>query len=127
MKFRSPFVRSLGMEIVSADNGMATIVLELQPVHLNSWHVAHGAVLTALLDVVMSMALRSVSPAAEGVLTTGLKINFVTPGKGRLSSEGRVLHRGRTLSVCEGEIRDDNGTLVAKGMGSFMLRPRKQE
>ena len=53
-----PFIKDLGIEFVSADNGRAVVALDLAPRHLNSWSVAHGGVLMTLLDVAMATAVR---------------------------------------------------------------------
>ena len=49
-------------------------------------------------------------------------MDFLQAGVGRLVAEGRVLRNGRSLIFCEGEVRDVNGELVAKALGTFKLR-----
>jgi acyl-coenzyme A thioesterase PaaI-like protein len=61
-----PFIKDLGVEFLSAENGRAVVALDLAPRHLNSWSVAHGGVLMTLLDVAMAVAGRSLDPAAGG-------------------------------------------------------------
>ena len=57
------------------------------------------------------------------MMTIDLQAAFLSPGRGRLTGEGRVVRGGGSLIFCEGDIRDAQGTLVAKGTGVF--RPRR--
>jgi acyl-CoA thioesterase len=61
-----PFLSDLGVEFLAADAGRATIALQLQARHLNSWNVAHGGVIMTLLDVAMAVAGRSLDASAGG-------------------------------------------------------------
>jgi acyl-coenzyme A thioesterase PaaI-like protein len=55
-------------------------------------------------------------------MTVELKVSFIEPGEGKLIAEGRCLRAGKSLAFCEGEVRDQSGKLVAKALGTFMLR-----
>ncbi len=116
-----PFVKDLGIEFVSADNGHAVLALDLTPRHLNSWSVAHGGVLMTLLDVAMAVAGRSLDPAAGGGITVEMKTSFVQPATAatRLLASAHAFHRSASLAFCEGEVRDTGGRLIAKAMGTF--------
>lgn len=119
-----PFVKELGIEFVSADNGQSTLALDLTPRHLNSWNVAHGGVLMTLLDVAMAVAGRTLDPAAGGGVTVEMKTNFLQPAEAgqRLSASGHVYHRSGSMSFCDAEVRDARGRLLAKAMGTFRYR-----
>ncbi|MGC1523405.1 MAG: PaaI family thioesterase [Steroidobacteraceae bacterium] len=121
-----PFIKDLGIDFVSADGGRAVIALELAPRHLNSWSVAHGGVLMTLLDVAMAVAGRSLDPAAGGGVTVEMKISFVQPANAgtRLVASGHAFHRSSSMAFCEGEVRDTNERLIAKGMGTFKYLKR---
>ena len=75
-----PFLHDLGVEFHGMADGRAEIALTLQPRHMNSWHVTHGGVVMTLLDVVMSMAGRSLDPEARGGVTIEMKTSFMEPG-----------------------------------------------
>lgn len=95
--------------------------LDLRPDLANSWQVAHGGVVMTLLDVSMGLAARTTVDHGAGVMTVDVTVSFLRAGRGRLVAEGRVLHGGRSLVFCEGEVRA-GGQLVAKGLGTFKLR-----
>jgi acyl-CoA thioesterase len=115
------FVNDLGVEFLAADAGRATIALQLQARHLNSWNVAHGGVIMTLLDVAMAVAGRSLDPGAGGGVTVEMKTSFVQPALAgsRLTASGYAFHRSSTMAFCEGEVRDETGRLIAKSMGTF--------
>ncbi|HEY4446915.1 MAG TPA: PaaI family thioesterase [Steroidobacteraceae bacterium] len=116
-----PFVKDLGIEIVSAENGRAIVALDLAPRHLNSWSVAHGGVLMTLLDLAMAAAGRSLNPAAGGGVTVEMKTSFLQPANAgtRLVASAHVFHRSNTMAFCDGEVRDTDERLIAKAMGTF--------
>jgi len=121
-----PFIDHLGVERVLDDEGRALLSLLLKPEHRNSWKAAHGGVIMTLLDSVMSLAARlHMRGAPGGVLTIEMNAKFISPGMGaRLDAEGRVVG-GRSTLFCEGEVRDESGALIAKGMGT--LRPLRKK
>lgn len=121
-----PFLHDLGVEFHGMADGRAEIALTLQPRHMNSWHVTHGGVVMTLLDVVMSMAGRSLDPEARGGVTIEMKTSFMEPGGkagGRIVAKGHAFHRSRTMCFCEGELWDGD-RLVAKSMGTFKFLKR---
>jgi|SRR5882672_12478988 len=119
-----PFVKDLGIEFISAENGHAVLALDLTTRHLNSWEVAHGGVLMTLLDVAMAVAGRTLDPAAGGGVTVEMKTNFLQPANAgtRLLASGHVYHRSSSMAFCDGEVRDAEGRLIAKAMGTFKYR-----
>ena len=121
-----PFLHDLGVEFMGMADGRAEVALTLQPRHMNSWHVTHGGVVMTLLDVVMSMAGRSLDPEARGGVTIEMKTSFMEPGGragGRIVARGHAFHRSRTMCFCEGELWDGE-RLVAKAMGTFKYLKR---
>jgi uncharacterized protein (TIGR00369 family) len=116
-----PFIKDLGIEFVSAENGRAVVALDLAPRHLNSWSVAHGGVLMTLLDVAMAVAGRSLDPAAGGGVTVEMKTSFLQPANAgaRLIVSAHAFHRTSTMAFCDGEVRDTDERLIAKAMGTF--------
>ncbi len=119
-----PFVEELGVEFISAAEGVARIALNLEPRHLNSWAVAHGGVLMTMLDVVMAVAGRTFFPDGGGGVTIEMKTTFLQPAQenSRLEATGRAYHRSRSMAFCEGEIRDQDDRLIAKSSGIFKYR-----
>jgi acyl-CoA thioesterase len=121
-----PFLTELGVEFFGMKNGEAQLALTLHPKHLNSWQVTHGGVTMTLLDVVMSMAGRSLYPEAQAGVTVDMTTSFLQPGGtigARLVAQGKAYHRSSTLCFCEGEVWNGD-KLIAKSMGTFKYLKR---
>ena len=121
-----PFLHDLGVEFLGMADGEAQVALNLQERHMNSWNVTHGGVTMTLLDVVMSMAGRSLDPEARGGVTVEMKTSFLQPGGhpgGRIVAKGKAVHRSKTMCFCEGELWSGD-KLVAKAMGTFKYLKR---
>ncbi len=121
-----PFLTDLGVEFLGMGNGEATLALNLQARHMNSWHVAHGGVTMTLLDVVMSMAGRSLYPDAQAGVTVDMNTSFLQPAGvagSRIIAKGKAYHRSTTMCFCEGEVWLGD-KLVAKAMGTFKYLKR---
>jgi len=121
-----PFLHDLGVEFLGMANGEAQVALNLESRHMNSWTVTHGGVTMTLLDVVMSLAGRSLDPDARGGVTVEMKTSFLQPGGrpgGRMIAKGKAFHRSTTMCFCEGEVWNGE-RLVAKAMGTFKYLKR---
>ena len=121
-----PFLDDLGVEFLGMGNGEAQVALNLERRHMNSWMVTHGGITMTLLDVVMSMAGRSLDPDARGGVTIEMKTSFLQPGGrpgGRMIAKGKAFHRSTTMCFCEGEVWNGD-RLVAKAMGTFKYLKR---
>ncbi len=121
-----PFLNELGVEFLSMGEGRAQVALNLQPAHMNSWQVTHGGVVMTLLDVVMSLAGRSLDPDSRAGVTVEMKTSFLQPAGrpgSRIVATGHAFHRSTTMCFCEAELHDGD-KLVAKAMGTFKYLKR---
>lgn len=117
-----PFVSHIGVHLVEHGGGRAVVEVELLPELMNSFGSGHGGVIMTLLDVAMALAARSMDPKGIGAITVEMKTSFIATCEGRLVAEGRCVHSGKSLSFCEGEVRDAAGKLVARASGTFIVR-----
>lgn len=117
-----PFVGHLGIEVDSIADGQAILSIELKPELTNSFGSAHGGVIMSLMDVALCTAARSQHPDSIGVITVDLSLQFIGSGVGRLVADARVLKPGRNTVFTEGEIRNADGSLVAKAIGTMRVR-----
>jgi uncharacterized protein (TIGR00369 family) len=124
---RIPFVGHLGIEIDSIGDGKATLSVELRPDFTNSFGSAHGGLIMSLMDVALCTAARSQHPDSIGVITIDLSLQFIGVGKGKLIADARVLKPGRNTVFTEGEIRNTDGSLVAKAIGTVRVRVAEKE
>lgn len=105
----------------------ARIRMGFQPDLANSRGEAHGGAIATLLDCALASAARAHDPAAFGVATIDLTLHFVAAGKGDLVATGHCERRGRSVSFARGEVRAEDGTLVALATGTFKLIERARQ
>jgi len=121
-----PFNQYLGMELTRRESGESEITLELGPQHLNRRGVAHGGVISALLDSALGAAVISSIPQEWWCATTALSVNFIGGAtQGKLRGLGRVTRRGTRVAFASGEIRSESDELIATAQGSWHLWNRK--
>jgi len=121
-----PFNDYLGTRLVSAEEGHAEMAIELEPHHLNLRGVAHGGVVTALLDSALGAAVISAIPEHWWCATTSLSTQFIDgSGEGCLIATGQVTRLGNKVAFATGEVRDSRDRLVATAHGSWHLWPRR--
>ena len=116
----SPFVRFLGLEVVTAEKGRVEIRLPFREEFLRTdgsdW--LHGGVVSALADIAGDYAV--ITETAPGVPTIDMRVDYLRPARtGDLTAVGKTVRVGRTVSVADVEIRDSMGSLVAVGRACY--------
>jgi uncharacterized protein (TIGR00369 family) len=119
--------RLIGFEAKEIAEGRATVTFSAEPRHANPMGTLHGGILCDIADAAMGMAFASTLAPEESFATVELKINFFRPvWQARLTAEGRVVQRGRTMGYVECEITDEEKRLVAKAASTCtVLRDQK--
>ena len=118
-----PFVGYCGIVPIRTGKDGTRLEVEIGAHHANQMGVAHGGLLMTLLDVAMGSAARAHADA--NVMTVDMQTAFVAPARGRLAGEGRVVRAGKSLVFVEGDVRDADGQLVAKGTSVFKVARSK--
>ncbi|MEE4361735.1 MAG: PaaI family thioesterase [Pseudomonadales bacterium] len=101
----TPFVATLGVEVVSAGGGLARLRMPVTPALSQDLGHPHGGVIGALADIACNLALRAPSVTIE------YKVNFLRGSPARtLLADAELIREGRTTAVAEARIyaqRDD--------------------
>ena len=85
----------------------------------------HAGVLAAVADSACGYAALSLMEPGTGVLSIEFKINMLAPAAGtRFVAIGRVVRSGRTITVCSGEVRAEDGTAPVAMMQATMMAVR---
>ena len=118
---RSAFMRLIGATQVPAPQGKVHVRLpHLREELLNQLPAAHGGVIMALLDSVMSRAAGELPDApSQTAVTVEMSSRFHRPARGALLAEGWVVHATRSLCSCAGQLIDEQGQVVATANGTF--------
>ena len=125
MKIPPPVAELVGLDVVSAENGEAVFVLDVDERHENPMGFVQGGIICVLADAAMGFAFVTTLADGESFTTVEMKTNFLRPhASGRLTATGRMLNRGRTLGLAEAHVRDEEGRLIAHATSTCMaLRP----
>lgn len=121
-----PFHLLLGARCRERAAGRAIYELTVGPQHLNRRGVAHGGVISGLLDMALGTAVVSSILPEEWCGTMQLSVQFREPVlPGPVVAEGRMARRGRTAAFAEGEVRDARGTILATAQGTWTIWPSR--
>lgn len=116
----SPFFQHMGIDILNFEENKVKIKLVMKDYVLNANGTLHGGVHATMLDYVQGMLLRSVSKTR--CATVNSSVQYLAPStSGEIYAEGKILQLGYKTAFMEGEIRDSEGKLLAKGSGTFKL------
>lgn len=116
----SPFQRFLRVEFERVAKGEVLIRLPFREEFLredgSDWY--HGGVVSALIDIAGDYALAT--EVGGGLPTIDLRVDWLRPARrGTLFATGKTVKAGRTICVADVEVRDEAGTLVAIGRGTY--------
>lgn len=118
----SPFLHLIGARLIGWEPGRAQFAVELGADHMNRGDVLHGGVAATLLDAACGYCGLRVEGEAEARrgATTMLAISYLsTTSSGRLVATATVTRATRTIYFASGELRADDGQLLATAQGSF--------
>jgi uncharacterized protein (TIGR00369 family) len=102
---KASFIQELGCELLSLENGICEIHLEIQPKHLQQNDFVHAGVLATLADHAAGCAAYTVTDEHNKVLSIEFKINFLRPAIGqKIICISKVLKPGKNISVCQSEV-----------------------
>ena len=122
-----PFVAHLKILTEELGEGTARLSMPVEPHLKNSLGTAHGGVIMSLLDVALCTAARTLHPESLGVITINMSTSFIGGGKGaKLLADARVLKDGKSMSFVEAEAKNDDGTIVAKAIGTVRVLKKEK-
>jgi uncharacterized protein (TIGR00369 family) len=104
------------------ETGVCTVTLDLEAKHMNRHGILHGGMVATVLDVVCgNTASHYFDPENHAALVTvSLNINYVGAGRGgRVTATAQPTGGGRSIAYVNGELRDEDGQLLATAAGIF--------
>lgn len=121
-----PIAHLTGLRPTEAGDGSARFVLPASEWLCSPLARVEGGVIAMLADTVIASAVQTTVPAGSSYAPLDLKVNFlrpVEPDGRQIAASGQVVHRGRTMAVATGELKDADGRRVAVGTGTVMILP----
>jgi uncharacterized protein (TIGR00369 family) len=119
---RSPFIRSLGLEVLAADPARQEVTMRvtMRPEfeRLEGSGQWHGGPLAAIIDTVGDYAL--VMMLGRPLPTINFRVDYLKPAvKTSLTVVARVRRSGKSVGVVDVDLYDDAKSLVAIGRATY--------
>jgi len=114
---RDAFARHLGLELLEAREGSATVAMRVRPEHINFWETCHGGAIFSLADTALGLACNSHGSIAA-LIDSHMTFSVAVKAGERLVARAEEVSRTRRLGVYRIEVRRDDGTLVASLTGT---------
>lgn len=117
-----PAAELLGWEALSIEPGRVRVRYTARDSFYNPMGTVQGGFLAAMLDDAMGPALFTLLEEGQHAPTVEMKVNFLRPARaGTLIAEGRVVHKGGSVAFVEGELRTEDGGLVATSTATLRI------
>lgn len=117
----STFFSHIGFDIVRFEEGNVLLELEVTETLLNVNKTLHGGVKASMLDLILAMAVRSITKTR--CVTVTLNVNYLAPSYfGEVvHAKGKVIQQGYRTVTAEGELFNSEGEMITKGVATFRL------
>jgi uncharacterized protein (TIGR00369 family) len=120
----SPLASLLGIELMDVEDDLVRIRLPFRAEVTTIGDLVHGGAIAALVDVSATAAAWTKADLARSPrgTTIGFSLNFL---QGAIATDliatARIIQRGRSVQVCEVDVRNANGDAVARAMVTYKL------
>ncbi|WP_419941744.1 PaaI family thioesterase [Candidatus Palauibacter sp.] len=114
----SEAIVALGITLEELGEDTVVLRMTMRPDLTRDGTIYHGGPIASLIDIAgdMAVAVR----AGGGVPTISLRVDYLRPCTGpRLLATARLRRYGRTISVSDVDVRDDQGRLCVVGRGTY--------
>jgi acyl-CoA thioesterase len=122
----NPYAAKLGIFVEEIGPGYARVTKTVREDDLNPVGVAHGGCYFSMADTASGSAMASQGYAA---VTVSANYNFLRSAKigDTITAESRAVKTGRTISVFNVQLSDQDGVLLGTGTFTFYKLERKLE
>ncbi len=125
----SPYWNLLGLKVGKMEPGFAEIYLKVRKELGQIFSLMHGGVAASIMDAAGAVSLfHNIDMEKEAVTTVEMKLNYLIPvnlDEKEIRARGRVVKKGRNISVCTVEIFNDSGEMIVVGIGTYAIVKRK--
>jgi len=122
---RSSFSELLGFHLVSREDGAATVGVDVRAEHANTVGIAHGGLLSSLMDTACGAALAyQPSVGGRGVTTVSFQVTYLgaTFVGDRVTATARRRGGGRRLVTLVVDAQNQAGEPLAVGLCTLRIR-----
>ena len=118
----SPLNAKLGIRTDDLPDGRVQLSLVTDASMQSEGGSVHGGIHALLLDGAMGRCVVRTLEPGQDCATVQLSIQYLAPASGRIAALGRIVRRGRTMAFVEGECAREDGTVVARAHGTWLIR-----
>ncbi|NPV58322.1 MAG: PaaI family thioesterase [Actinobacteria bacterium] len=122
------YAARIGAELVEIRPGWAKVAMRLDKEHLNFMGMVHGGVMFSLADVAFGAAANSFGTKA---MALSVNVDFLAAPRveGEMTAEVSLVARAGKMGCYDMEVKDAEGTLVARcrGWAYHTGRPLREE
>ena len=120
---RQGIMQTINASLDKVESGMVQISCPFNSGLTQQHGFFHAGVLTTITDSACGYAAATVAAENIGVLTVEFKVNFLRPANTpKIIAIAKVIKGGKTLVVCEGEVyNEDQTVLIAKMTATIIL------
>lgn len=119
---RQGLMNTLGATLDKVESGVVQISCAFNEALSQQNNYFHAGVLTSIVDSACGYAALTLAPEGKEVLSVEFKINFLRPANtSKIIAIGKVIHAGKTLTVCEGSVYDETGVKLIARMTATMI------
>lgn len=123
-----PFTERLGIHNDIDEEGACVTMRQCGEGECNIYGVVHGALLFAMADVGMGMALAVALPDTPRLGSISITANYISAARpGLITAKSRLLRRGRSVAFLTTDIRDGEGVECSRFSGVFHIYPNGEE
>ena len=115
------FIGNNNYNVIKVEEGYCELEGIISETSYNNMNIVHGGYIFGLADTAAGIAaLSNVFGSDVNIVTVDANFNYFKPVKGeRLVAKASVIKPGKTISVIEVEIYNDNNDMVAKSSMTF--------
>ncbi len=118
--YRSAPINTYFAPTLRVRDDRADVSIAVRPEYFHAAHSLHGSVYFKALDDAAFFAVQSVVLDVF-VLTVSFNVVLLRPVTGgTITAHGQLVHRSRNLLVAAAELKNESGSLLATGNGTFM-------
>jgi uncharacterized protein (TIGR00369 family) len=123
VEYEAPFAELLDMRPGQSADGVGSAFMPIHDNHRQLAGVVQGGLIVTLADYAIYRAVSSLLGPGQQTVTLELKVNFIAPARdGSLTATARVISGGRQVMVADVEVTDQRSTLIARGLGTYLVR-----
>ena len=121
-----PYFKFMHATVLETDRGYAKVTLPIKPEYSNTYGIAHGGIVTSLVDMVSGVALRTLKLRIVTIEVTTDYLKTVSLAD-HLTAEARVIHEGNKLLHADISVYNQEEVLVARGKVIYYVRGEDSE